>query len=69
MAASFPSPVLWAGGGGAALIQHPRVNLLKGKAEPQIRPGAEGLEFGALNLGSCNELINLLWSVLLLGKH
>lgn len=35
-------------GGGAALLQHPRMNLLKDKSEPQIRSGAESPEFGAV---------------------
>lgn len=30
------------------LLQHPGVNLSKDKPEPQIRPGAEGPEFGAV---------------------
>lgn len=35
------------GGGAAALLQHPGVDLLQDKPEPQIRSGAEGPEFGA----------------------
>lgn len=32
-------------GGRVALLQHPGMNLLKDKPEPQIRPDAEGPEF------------------------